>query len=131
MSYGMRAWDAQGNLTFDSTIDLTLFPKTEQFIPGSSIGSSGITISYPQFAGKKIMPFLTSPYGNYYVDAMSLGNPLQNTTPVPAVMSCRVSYPNGIPTVSLFTTSLVDPATNQPIPTYDGYLVVMLTGSNQ
>lgn len=131
MTFGIRAWSAQGDQTFDSYTDLTLFPKTEQFIPGSSIGSGGITISYPQFAGKKIMPLLTSPYGDHYVNAMSLGDPLQNTTPVPAVMSCRLSYPNGIPTVLLFTTSLVDPATNQAVPTYDGYLVVMLTGSNQ
>lgn len=114
MSYGMRAWDAQGNLTFDSTVDLTLFHKTEQFISGNSqVGVSGVTLSYPQFQGKKIMPFLTSPYGDYL--------------PYPAaVLSCRVSYPNGVPTISIFSDN-----NGNGLPMYDGYLVVMLTGASQ
>ncbi|WP_332848721.1 hypothetical protein [Massilia sp. S19_KUP03_FR1] len=115
MTYGMRAWDAQGNLTFDSTVDLTLFPKTEQFISGNNqVGSgAGLTLSYPQFQGKKIMPFLTSPYGDY--------------DPYPsAVLSCRVSYPNGTPTVRIFVDNNA-----VGLPILDGYLVVMLTGANQ
>lgn len=122
MSYGMRAWDAQGNLTFDSVVDLTLFPKTEQFISGNSqVGASGLTLSYPQFQGKKIMAFMTSPYGDY----------IATDPPVPAVLSCRVSYPNGTPTIFIYADYPVDPLTGQSVPNYDGYLVVMLTGSNQ
>jgi hypothetical protein len=127
MAYGMRVWDTQGNLTFDSTTDLTLFPKTEQFISGNSqVGTAGLTISYPQFQGKKIMAFMTSPFGDYFVDG-----PAGNNTPVPAVLSCRVAYSNGTPIVQIFSDNTIDGLTGQAVPIYDGYLVVMLTGSNQ
>jgi hypothetical protein len=117
----MRAWDAQGNLTFDSNVDLTLFPKTEEVLSGNNqVGNgAGITRTYPQFQGKKIMPFLTSPYGTY--------GGLEGY----AVLSCRVTYPNGTPTINIFVDkaqSTID-GSNQPI--NDGYLVVMATGSNQ
>jgi hypothetical protein len=127
MSYGVRAWDAQGNLTFDSTTDLTLFPKTEQFISGNSqVGPGGLSIAYPQFQGKKIMAFMTSPYGSYFVEGVQNGN-----TPVPQVLSCRVVYSGGTPIVQIFSDGTRDSLTGQAVPIYDGYLVVMLTGSNQ
>jgi phosphoribosylcarboxyaminoimidazole (NCAIR) mutase len=121
MTYGIRAWDAAGVLTFDSTTDLTLFPKTEEILSGNSqVGNgAGITRSYPQFAGKKIMPFLTSPYGAYgSLDGY-------------AVLSCRVSYPNGIPTVSIFVDRAQSSITGANQLICDGYLVVMLTGASQ
>lgn len=121
MNYGIRAWDAAGVLTFDSTTDLTLFPKTEQFLSGNSqVGNgAGITLSYPQFAGKKIMAFLTSPYGTY---GSTLGF---------AVLSCVVGYVNGIPNVRVFADRPFDSVTGAAVNICDGYLVVMLTGSSQ
>ena len=136
MSYGMRAWDAQGNLTFDSVTDLTLFPQTEQFISGNSqVGANGLTISYPQFQGKKIMAFMTSPYGEYYHE-YNYTDPQNQTgpdagTPIPAVLSCKVIYSGGTPSVMIFSDTNVDSLNGQTIPLYDGYLVVMLTGANQ
>jgi hypothetical protein len=127
MSYGMRAWNAQGVLTFDSTTDMTLFPKTERFISGNGEvgGGAGISIAYPQFAGRKIMPFLTSPYGDYYPGVTG------NNVPAGAsVLSCRVSYPNGIPTVNVFVDNNRDALNGNQMPIFDGYLVVMLTGSS-
>jgi hypothetical protein len=121
MTNGLRTWDQNtGALTFDSYTDFVLFPQVEQFISGNSqVGSgAGLTLSYPQFQGKKVMPFLTCPYGNY--------------TPSPAAtLSCRVSYPGGVPTVSVFVDNNFDPLTGNSLPILDGYLVVMLTGSNQ
>jgi hypothetical protein len=121
MTYGIRAWDANGVLTFDSTVDLTLFPKTEQFLSGNSqVGNgAGITLSYPQFAGKKIMAFMTSPYGAYgSLDGY-------------AVLSCRVSYPGGTPTVRVFVDRAFSSVDGSAQMICDGYLVVMLTGASQ
>jgi hypothetical protein len=128
MSNGMRSWDAQGIEIFNSPTDLTLFPKTEQFISGNSqVGPGGMSIAYPQFQGKKIMAFMTSPYGEYFVDNMAnWGN-----APIPQVLSCRVVYSNGTPIVQLFSDGSKDGLTGQNVPIYDGYLVVMLTGANQ
>jgi hypothetical protein len=130
MSYGMRAWNAQGVQTFDSYTDLTLFPKTEQFISGNSQvgGGVGISIAYPQFVGKKIMAFLTSPYGSY-----NPGNTIDGTEEYKmgaSVLSCQVSYPGGVPTVRIFVDRNQDTLTGAQMPIHDGYLVVMLTGSN-
>jgi hypothetical protein len=127
MTFGLRSWNAQGVQIFDSYTDLTLFPKTEQFISGNSqVGPNGLSIPYPQFQGKKIMAFMTSPFGEYFVDG-----PTGNNTPVPAVLSCRVAYSNGTPVVQIFSDMTIDGLTGQAVPIYDGYLVVMLTGSSQ
>ena len=121
MSYGMRAWDAAGVLTFDSVTDLTLFPKTEEFVSGNSqVGNgAGITRSYPQFAGKKIDAFMTSPYGTYgSLDGY-------------AVLSCRIGYSSGVPTLQIFVDRAFSSTTGAAQLICDGYLVVMLTGSSQ
>lgn len=118
---GLRVRDAQTQqVTFDSTVDLTLFPKTEEFISGNSqVGNgAGITRSYPQFAGRQIMAFLTSPYGTY------------GSVRGFAVLSCRISYPSGIPTVAIFVDNAYSSTTGAPQPINDGYLVVMLTGAS-
>lgn len=128
MTFGMRAWNAQGVLTFDSTTDLTLFPKTEQFIFGNSqVGDNGLSIAYPQFQGKKIVAFMTSPYGEYFVERAP---PFASSSPVPAVLSCRVVYSGGTPIVQIFSDIRQD-AFGHHVPIYDGYLVVMLSGANQ
>lgn len=123
MTYGLRVWNTQGVLTFDSTTDLTLFPQTEQFISGNSqVGQGTLSIPFPQFQGKKIQAFMMSPFGDYAYNG---------TPPVPAVLSCRVVYSNGTPVVQVFSDMKVDGLTGQVVPVYDGYLVVMLTGANQ
>lgn len=127
MTFGLRAWNAQSVPTFDSYTDLTLFPKTEQFISGNSqVGAAGLSIPYYQFQGKKIVAFMTSPYGDYFVDRTPGGS----GSPVPAVLSCRVVYSGGTPVVQLYSDMQRD-AFGANVPIYDGYLVVMLSGANQ
>lgn len=136
MTQGLRAWNAQGVQTFDSYTDLTLFPKTERFVSGNGeVGRAGLSIPYYQFQGKKIVAFLTSPYGTYYHE-YNYTDPYNQTgpdagTPVPAVLSCRVVYSGGTPIVQIFSDINQDGLTGQTVPLYDGYLVVMLTGANQ
>lgn len=118
MSYGARFWDPGGALTFDTTAEHTLFFVDERFIAGSTVGS-GISFSYPAFAGKKVAAFMQCPYGTGDVDGW-------------LIQSCRVSYPGGIPTVSVFFDN--PGATNVDGTAYnaaDGYLIVMWTGATQ
>jgi hypothetical protein len=113
MSYGIRAWDANGNLTFDSSTDLTLFSIYSQAIAGASVNrGSGLTISFPAYPGRQITAFMQSPYNNGSTDKW-------------AVLSCRVSYPGSVPTVLIF----VDNGTAS-LPICDGWLTVMLTGGS-
>lgn len=125
MTNGLRTWDPNtGEITFDSPNDLVLFPKTERLISGNSeVGNgAGITITYPQFVGKKIIAFMTSPYGTYgSVDGFS-------------VLSCTWGYTNGIPYVHVFVDNNVSTTPlggGSSMSICDGYLIVMLTGANQ
>lgn len=110
MSWGVRVRAADGTVTFDSTVEQVLFPIDERTIAGSSVGG-GLTYSYPDYTGKKVVAMLTSPYQNGEVAGW-------------AVLSCRVTYPGGVPTVTVF----VDNATSG-LPRCDGYLVVSFTGA--
>lgn len=116
MTYGARFYDASGNLTYDSTTDHTLFQIDERAIPASSVGN-GVTFTYPDHAGRKVAAFLVSPYGG----TGQAGSKVQQ---------CRVSYPSGVPTV---TVSFADPngtdVTGSQYPKEDGYLTVFWTGS--
>lgn len=115
MSYGILCRDpATGAVTYDTRLESTLFLIGEQAIPGSSVGTgTGLTFTYPAYAGKKIVANLTSPYQTGDVDGW-------------AVLSCRVSYPSGIPAIQVF----VDNATNG-LPVCDGLMLVYFTGAAQ
>lgn len=114
-SHGALCRDLQTQeVLFDSRAESTLFWIAEAAIAGVSVGTgAGRTFSYPAYAGKKIVANLVSPYQTGDVDGW-------------AVLSCRVSYPAGVPTVQVF----VDNAT-AGIPVCDGYLVVYFTGAAQ
>lgn len=113
MSYGILCRDLETKqVMFDSRLEVTMFYIGEQQITGSTVGT-GLTYSYPAFTGKKIMANMTSPYQNGSVDGWS-------------VLSCRVSYPGGVPTVSVF----VDNALSS-LPVSDGHLLVYATGADQ
>ena len=114
-SYGALCRDLQTQeVLYDSRAESTLFWIAEEAIAGASVGiGAGRTFSYPANAGKKIVANLVSPYQSGDVDGW-------------AVLSCRVSYPSGVPTVQVF----VDNAT-AGLPVCDGYLVVYFTGAAQ
>ena len=114
-NYGVISRDLQTReVLYDSRAENTLFWIAEESIPGASVGTGlGRTFSYPAYAGKKIVANLVSPYQSGDVDGW-------------AVLSCRVSYPSGVPTVQVF----VDNAT-AGLPVCDGYLVVYFTGAAQ
>jgi len=110
-NFGLRTWDGNGNLEFDSTTDLTMFPIYSQAIQGVNVNrSSGLTINFPQWAGREIAAFMQSPYNWGSTDGW-------------CVLSIRISYPNGVPTVLIF----LDNANNN-YSICDGWLTVMLTG---
>ena len=115
MSYGILCRDlATGAVTYDTRLESTLFWIAGQAITGASVGTgAGLTFSYPAYTGKKIIANLTSPYQT---------GDLQGW----AVLSARVSYPGGVPTVQVF----VDNAT-AGLPVCDGYLLVYFTGAAQ
>jgi hypothetical protein len=115
MTYGVRTWDGStGELTFDSPSELVLFAIEERVVTGSSVGrGAGITFSYPAYTGKKINAFMQSPYDTGDLDGW-------------CVLSCRISYPSGVPTVTVF----VDNSTSS-LPICSGYLVVTYTGAAQ
>ncbi|MGX9781935.1 hypothetical protein [Janthinobacterium lividum] len=114
-SHGVISRDLQTReVLYDSRVENTLFWIAEEAIAGSSVGTgSGRTFSYPAYAGKKLIANLVSPYQTGDVDSW-------------AVLSCRVSYPSGIPTVQVF----VDNATGG-VPVCDGYLMIYFTGASQ
>lgn len=89
-----------------------MFYIDEKLVTGASVGN-GLDFSYPAFAGKKIIATMMSPYQNGSVEKW-------------AVLSCRVSYLNGVPTVRVF----VDNGENG-LPVCDGYLLVYATGVDQ
>lgn len=115
MAYGLKAWDESGGLTFDSSAEHTLFYVDEQNITGASVNAAGgsRTFDYPALAGKKISALLQCPYGDLG-DSASI------------VLSCRVSYPAGVPRVVVFAEGNSDGYTNA-----DAYLIVMWTGAAQ
>ncbi len=112
-TYGARFWDASGNLTFDSTADNVLLYADERAISGATVGTGNMVIDYPALTGQKISAFLQSPYG----DTDLAGR---------VVLSCRVSYPSGVPRVTIFAEG-----NNGAYLNADGYLLVMWTGSAQ
>lgn len=113
MSYGLLCRDPEtGAVTYDSRQETTMFYIDEKLVPGASVGH-GLEFSYPGFSGKKIVATMMSPYQNGSVEKW-------------AVLSCRVSYSNGIPVVQVF----VDNSDNG-LPVCDGYLLVYATGADQ
>ena len=114
-SHGVISRDLQSReVLYDSRAENTLFWIAEEAIAGGSVGTgAGRTFSYHSFAGKKLVANLVSPYQTGDVDGW-------------AVLSCRISYPSGIPTVQVF----VDNAT-AGLPVCDGYLTVYFTGAAQ
>lgn len=113
MTQGILCRDLEtGAVTFDSRQEVTMFHIGEQQVAGASVGA-GRDFSYSGFIGKKIVATMTSPYQNGSVDGW-------------AVLSCRVSYPGGVPTVRVF----VDNALSS-LPVCDGYLLVYATGADQ
>ena len=116
MSFGVRAMDSSGSVTFDSTAEHVLFYRDEQTIPAGSVGA-GITFAYPDLTGRKIAAFLQSPF--------TVGSIIGY-----AIQSCRVSYPGGIPTVSVFFDNTTDTAPSPyTLPKADGHLTVMYCGT--
>lgn len=112
-SHGVISRDLQTReVLYDSREENTLFWIVEEAIAGAGVGTgAGRTFSYPAYAGKKIVANLVSPYQTGDVDGW-------------AVLSCRVSYPSGIPTVQVF----VDNAT-AGLPVCDGYMMIYFTGA--
>lgn len=91
-----------------------MFYIAEEVVSGGSVStSSGREFAYPAFAGKKIVAQMMSPYQNGDVDGW-------------AVLSCRVSYVAGIPTVRVFVDKI-----ETGLPICDGYLLVYATGADQ
>lgn len=109
MSYGLKVRNAAGVVIFDSTSEKVLRFITEQYISG--VGFSTMTNSYPVYTGYKIVAMLTSPFQTGDIDGCS-------------VLSCRVSYPSGVPTVSVFVDN-----TRGDLPIADGYLIIFATGA--
>ncbi|MGJ9420476.1 hypothetical protein ACHAC9_22370 [Massilia sp. CMS3.1] len=104
---------ATGAVTFDSTVEHVLAVHWDGIIYGGNVGTgAGVTYSFPELAGKRVQAFMYSPYNNGEVDGWS-------------VLSCRVSYPNGIPTVAVFGDE-----SRPGIPVCDGMLSVIKTGGN-
>jgi hypothetical protein len=113
VSSGIQCFDAGGNKTFDSTTDNVLFSLEERVIQPAEINRQGtVTFSYPAYAGMKLNAFLTV-YNNGGVDVW-------------AVPSCRVTYPGGIPTVSIWVDNKRD-----DIPICTTMLSVFYTGASQ
>lgn len=110
MSYGLKIRNAAGAVTFDSTSEKVLRFITEQYISGA--GFTEFTNSYPAYTGNKIVPILTSPFQTGDIDGCS-------------VLSCRVTYPGGVPTVRVFVDN-----TNADLPICDGYLIIFATGAS-
>jgi len=112
VTFGLRTWSATGELLFDSQAENTLFFIEERTIVASTVGS-GLNFDYSAYTGKKIAAFLTPGYptGDFYNYA---------------VLSCRVSYPSGVPRV---TVSFANDG--MPGDQTDGYLLVFFTGANQ
>lgn len=101
-----------GAVTFDSTKEFVLAQHAERHVTGGEVGTgAGITVAYPELAWQRIQAFLTSPYQSGEVDGW-------------AVLSCRVTYPNGIPTISIFGDE-----SRSDLPVCDGLLIVLKTGA--
>ena len=115
--FGVRVREpGTGLVIFDSRAEHVLFYRDERHVPAASVGA-GISFSYPDLTGRKIAAFLQSPY--------EVGSIFGY-----AIQSCRVTYPAGVPTVTVFfdntTSTQPSPYT---LPQADGYLVVMYCGT--
>ncbi|MFZ6686578.1 hypothetical protein ACO0K0_02385 [Undibacterium sp. SXout11W] len=99
-------------MSFDSSLEFTQFILDEQVITGNSLGT-GVVFQYPGYTGLKISASLVSPYQNGAIDGW-------------AVLSCRVSYLNGIPRVTVFVDNV-----KAGLPVCDGLLLVFATGASQ
>lgn len=110
-AYVLQSWRQNGELIFDSYMDHVLFFIEERAVAPASVGG-GVSFSYPEHTGRKISAFLTSPYQTGDLDAW-------------AVQSCRVSYPGGVPTVTVFFDNVGHPQK------CDGLLRVFWTGATQ
>lgn len=119
-TYGAQFWDSGGNLTFDTTAENVLFFIEERAISAATVGTSGVSYSYPAYTGKKIVAFMASPYG---VADDPAGAKMQQ---------CRVTYSAGVPIVSVYyedpTGTDLGGAT---YPKSDGFLSVFWSGNPQ
>lgn len=113
MSYGLIVKLPSGEVLYDSSAEYTLMFVDERVIAGSSVGS-GISFNYPALTGKKIAAFLQSPFNTGDI----FGSLIQ---------SCRISYPSGVPTVSVF----FDQVAYSGAVRADGLLQVFNTGAAQ
>lgn len=109
MRYGLATYKPDGTPIFNSDTDHTLFVIDERVIAGSSVGN-GLSISYAEFTGFKIIATMYSPYQVGDIDGW-------------AVPSCRVVYVSGVPTVQIF----VDNST-AGLPVCNALLIVNYTG---
>lgn len=100
-----------GEVTFDSSQEYVMFGADERYIDGKAVGyGAGIQIAYPNLAGRRIQAFLASPSNIGELFAYN-------------ILSCRVSYPNAVPTVSIFVDNV-----RTDIPNADGRLIVTDAG---
>lgn len=114
MSSGVQCFDASGNLIFDSTTANILFLIDERVIASSSVGN-GLTYTYPAYAGKKINAFLQITSGEFNIYGGGL-----------MVPSCRVTYSNGTPVVTVFFDN-----PSSSMPKANAYLSVYYSGAPQ
>lgn len=113
MAVGILCRDLDtGQVTYDSRQESTMFYIGEHYVTGASVGP-GLTFTYPAYQGKKIIATMASPYQTGSLDKW-------------AVLSCRVSYPGGLPTIRVFVDNEAS-----GLPVCDGNLMVYSTGANQ
>jgi hypothetical protein len=97
---------------FDSWVDDVLFFSQEITLVAASYSNRQYVVTYPQYAGKKLAAFFM----------------LCNYTTLDAMLipSCRVTYPSGVPTVTVFMDS-----TRTDMSIAPGILTVMYSGALQ
>lgn len=105
--------DAGTEVLFDSWNDDVLFYVSEQVIQSGHYVNRQAVFNYPALVGRKIMAYLDTPSGNGSLDAW-------------LIPSCRVSYSNGVPIVTVGIDS-----TRTDLPIADALLTVMLSGVSQ
>lgn len=111
---GIRILNDSGTeVLFDSWNDDVLFYVAEQLVQSGNYNNRQVVFSYPQLAGRKIMAYLDTPYGNGSVDGW-------------LIPSCRVTYSGGTPVVTISLDS-----TRTDLPIADAMLTVMLSGVSQ
>lgn len=122
-SYGILCKDLSGAITYDSRRESTLFWLAQEVVlRGQNVSR---TFSYPAYAGKKISASLISPYQTPGLPAGGDPSDGYGLDDGGGVLSCRVSYPSGIPTVTVFSDNEDD---RLPMAS-NGLLSVFYTGA--